>query len=386
MKIHRKLLMSIISLILVIVTFTASTYAWIYNTSQVQISGFNFNATGGLGFLISVDGNNYSSDLTTSQIKRAILLSYDSANYSFTDKGELISIGSSKPLEDEVINSLLSRIELRPMTSYNGYQFQGLGNTNIADYHSNCVEFTLYFKTTSNEVSDNTSYDIYLYGGEQYKNQDGIDISPSKMSSTVDKIKLNANMSTGELVNNDDMLDIKKIEHNQGDEIEVYSLNALRFSAGEIQTKQVPTEQDGEVSYYETQEDTTQIFEFYNDKDLGSYATDYKSDGTDEGNALAKLYDSTMNAGFTYYNNRKSNTSQITAISYGTKPETVRYEVGTVSSPDGYIGDKLTTVTTGLGSTKVTFRYWLEGWDADCFDGIASSISVNLAFISKQVK
>jgi hypothetical protein len=385
MKIHRKLLMSIITLVLVITTFTASTYAWIYNTNQVQISGFNFNANSGLGFLISVDDVHYSSDLTVSQIKRAILKSSNPSNYEFNDSGDLTIVGSDVALSDESINATLKNIELRPMTSYNGYQFEGLGNTVITDYHSNCIEFTLYFKTTSNAASDNASYDIYLYGGNSYTSADGKEINPSKMSSTIDTVKLNANMTTGSLVlGEDNSLALNSTVHNQGEEIKVYSVNALRFSAGQVNLKEVVNEETKETTYVETQEDTTQIFEFYNNEDLGSYATNYESDGTEEGNALAKLYDSKMNAGFTYYNNKKSNISQISAIDYDSKPETVRYLVGSEATPEGYIGKKLTTVTSGLGSTKVTFRYWLEGWDADCFDGIASSVSVNLAFVSKQ--
>ena len=33
-------------------------------------------------------------------------------------------------------------------------------------------------------------------------------------------------------------------------------------------------------------------------------------------------------------------------------------------------------------ATKLTFRIWLEGWDADCFDGIAGNINALLSFIA----
>jgi hypothetical protein len=42
------------------------------------------------------------------------------------------------------------------------------------------------------------------------------------------------------------------------------------------------------------------------------------------------------------------------------------------------------TVKSGTDITKVTFRFWLEGWDADCFDGLTKSINVNLTFTSKK--
>ena len=40
----------------------------------------------------------------------------------------------------------------------------------------------------------------------------------------------------------------------------------------------------------------------------------------------------------------------------------------------------IASVDSGSVSTKLTFRFWLEGWDADCFDGISQSIRVNLSF------
>ena len=43
----------------------------------------------------------------------------------------------------------------------------------------------------------------------------------------------------------------------------------------------------------------------------------------------------------------------------------------------------ITTLSTDAkSSTKLTFRIWLEGWDADCFDGIAGSIQSILSFVS----
>ena len=63
----------------------------------------------------------------------------------------------------------------------------------------------------------------------------------------------------------------------------------------------------------------------------------------------------------------------------------------TISAEDLKIDDNgnysknkvITTLSTdAVASTKLTFRIWLEGWDADCFDGIAGSIQSILSFVS----
>jgi hypothetical protein len=68
-------------------------------------------------------------------------------------------------------------------------------------------------------------------------------------------------------------------------------------------------------------------------------------------------------------------------IDYEEMPTTIRYQVG---SNDEFT-TPITTVKSGLGTNKVTFRIWLEGWDSDCFDGLIESISVKLTFKSKQI-
>ena len=43
----------------------------------------------------------------------------------------------------------------------------------------------------------------------------------------------------------------------------------------------------------------------------------------------------------------------------------------------------ITTLSSDASNpTLLTFRIWLEGWDADCFDGISGNIQSLLSFVA----
>ena len=127
----------------------------------------------------------------------------------------------------------------------------------------------------------------------------------------------------------------------------------------------------------ESKEQAT-IYEITNEFDLGSYATNYSSKNDLVSDELTKkendkLYNSAYNAMYTYYNNLRPY-SNLKPMNYEEKPTTVR------NLTDEHI---ITNVKSGGEAKKVTFRFWLEGWDADCFDGLTKSINVRLLFNSK---
>ena len=74
--IRRKIVISIVTIVMLITVFTTSTYAWLVTTKQVSVNNFQFNAHGGEGFLVSVDGENFHNDLTTEQMMMAIVKGY----------------------------------------------------------------------------------------------------------------------------------------------------------------------------------------------------------------------------------------------------------------------------------------------------------------------
>ena len=359
MKIARKLVLSIFSLMVVIVCFTTTTYAWFKNYASVKVESFEFKATSGIGFLVSIDNENYSNDLNKDQLLTAALLAQDEAEatklYTYNAKEQKLYYKATglEITSDEKIE-LFKKTKLIPRTSYNGINLTDMYNAEAVANDGSYVEFNVYFKATSEVAEDNKIYDIYL-NGEDKTLIDGRVVKKS----TIESIDATHNRLYADLKTfNRNSAMLEEVVYHSGDTIDVYSSNAIRMS---IQDTTLETPKAA-------------IYELTNSYDLGSYATDYN--GADV--ALSKLYDSRYNAGFTYYNNlRRYN--QISAIAYNTKPSTYR-DITDVTKLE-----KVTRVKSGEEGKKVTFRIWLEGWDADCFDGIAKNINVALSFTSVKV-
>ncbi len=463
MKVVRKLLIGVLTIALTIAALTTSTYAWFKINSNATVSGFNFTATSGEGFLVSVDDTNYANDITSTQIKQAILRGYDRDRFVI-DGDTLYEIsGTSKTaLSSTEIDTYLNRyIELYPATSTNGVDFYTITGSKISSTKGMIVEFDVYFKATSS-TADGTRNNIYLLGENMTRDLDSRAISKTTIKSTdVNNITLLADMTT---INGD-------LHAASGgtaaDTVTVYTSNALRFSVsddldtskssntaylkaginddGNVITLSGPTESsainltfDATGTIIESATDTLNadnvciidsdglgmmiinpttgtriildnisvassiatitdmtvtrdaIYELSDDRDydLGSYATDYKSSeyiASSTLTALDKLYNADVNAMYTYYNNRRPY-DKLTdrLLSYSNKPVTIRDLVTSTDIDSGSKPHYIASVDAGSSSIKLTFRFWLEGWDADCFDGISKSIKVNLSFTSER--
>lgn len=362
MKIFRKLILSVLSLVAVVICFAATTYAWFDVNSEANVTGFDFTAISGEGFLVSVDGVNYSNDLTTKQMQMAMIQGYNPTRYTIENNNLYQTFGDNKVIvSDDEINEIVNKnLLLYPVTSKDGINFNNLLGTPIYSTSGKYIEFSIYFKAASAVAEDNYEYDIYLCGDDITLTSGAIQQKTIVESVAVDTIALLTNMTlydgtpSGKIIG-------PELSQNY---INVYTSNALRFSIND-----------------KSQEDKVLLYELTNEYDLGSYATNYnkETDASDLTNAqkeeLNKLYNSNYNAMFTYYNNLRPY-SQLTAMNYENKPKTIR------TLKDDVI---ITSVKSGSDPKLLTFRFWLEGWDADCFDGLAKSIIVKLLFNSKRV-
>lgn len=341
---HRKIFMGVMSLLLLLATFSTSTYAWFKINSSASVEGFDFQVHGGQGFKISIDGTNYYRDLSLDQILNAIVVGYNSDRYTIIDE-KVCSISTGEQISDETIKSIINdEILLLPLTSKNGIQLTDLYDSPSNARNGRYMQFSIYFKATSDIAEDGKTFDIYLQGQEETL-EDGTVVQPTSIKSQTTQISLAANMVSS------------KGTHSAGDLITVKSANALRMSI-----------QDTSL-----ESPTATIYELPDSDDLGSYATDYN--GGDE--AFDALYNADKNAMFTYYNNLRPY-AQITKMKFKDRPAAIR-NLGSEDLP------KITSVQSGADAKLVTFRFWLEGWDADCFDGLDKSINVKLSFTSKQV-
>ena len=405
MKLVRKLIVGISTIGLLLMTFISSTYAWFKINSRASVDNFKFEVVGGQGFLVSIDNVKYSNDLTKDQLYKAMLLCYGSGEYKISDDGEekLYQVTYDQAgqeqlneLSQEQINTLVAaKIKLLPTTSSDGRYLTDLYNSQSHVSAGRFVEFNVYFKAQSKKAEDVT-YEIYL-NGEEGVTDDGAVVEPTSVTSARTDVTLSADMNA--VIPKDDGKYITSLKRNnvsgQKDHIDVYSSNALRISISESSLKEFPVVDDQnqpvldeegnpkvDKRYEYTNAESTKIYELNDtinkNTDLGSYATNLGKDDTinpglieDENYAL---YCSQINAMYTYYNNLKPD-AKITHIEYSTKPTTIRDLSGK---------DIITTVSTGDDAKLLTFRIWLEGWDADCFDGLSKKVDIRLAFASKR--
>lgn len=351
-KIVRKIFLAVISLILAVVTFTGVTYAWLSINSDAWVEGMQIEATAGKGFMVSVDGSNYQNSLTTDDIMKAIVSKYRKA-YTLKSDGTLTD-EMGVALSKEEIKKVFKQIELEPCTSYNTKKLEltNIYGTKIDVSKGQYIEFDIYFKSTGELTKD---LNIYVNGLDKVMHQDSTDVNvnPTRIRSNIDEIKLEGplttyNLETGEIV-----------QKQRDDKLNVKSSNATRLGI---------INQQNEIS----------ILELTDEYNLGSYATNIEELVDKEGVNIVydALYDANKNAMFTYSSQM---VEHLQPLDYTKIPRTIKSLVNS----QGVNTVRICSLTKEDSTQKATFKLWLEGWDADCIDGLKQSISVQLSFVQQ---
>jgi len=491
MKFLRKTVIGISAIAFTALTLGTATYAWFPINSQAKIDTTELSVTGGLGFMVSVDGVNYKNELSRDDITNALLASYRPSAYvigydSGTGESVLcqpktvevldengVATGETKVVADldnriseaDKANALKG-IELMPLTSRDGINFDDLYNSSASVTSGRFMEFSVYFKTSSstgkyeksnkfysdksyyeqvivdgketyvykeNVTTENykdyyifngSKYDIYLNGETQYSDakpgQDPIEISPTKFRSVKTKVDLSADMNATIYDVDTGLRTVTQLKKSSHDSIDVYSSNAIRLSITDT-TAYKSSPGDYTANIYELNDSK------YGKSNLGSYATTYsettvdayvaeftaaklaedpefdfesykadltakygeeycKNIGLVYSSDLAKDYYYENNAMYTYYTNLKQTatlTNKLKAYNYF--PTTIKDLTSKDANGDYIYNKKITTLSSGEDGKLITFRIWLEGWDADCFDGLKDSITASLSFSSKRI-
>lgn len=429
MKHLRKLILGLSTAAMTGVCLVSTTYAWFQINSTAIVSGFDFNVTGGLGFQISVDGSHYYHNLSSSQMRMAMVHGYNS-NYKFSSDGTHLEYAGQE-VSDATINKIIAEnILLYPVTSADGRVIQNLSGSTVSAKDGRYVQLNLYFKAVSDKTNEPQKYGIYLTGDKVISTgvNEGQLVTGDTTESTVegsyiksrevDHIELLDDMT---LVTKDNL--VKNLSQDNLDYVDVYTSNAMRFSmtsssyiipsdseetttttseltttTEDLTTTTVVEPEEDEVTdiektliYELTQEGTEVIGNTEVEvTDLGSFATNYMIDkefaAGDEVTALEKAYCCNVNAMYTYYNNIKKN-AKLTEKLIDYNEDDVRLNTLKYSDITNNNGQKhmITTVESGGTAKQVTCRFWLEGWDADCFDGLSKSIDVHLLFNSAKL-
>ena len=395
MKVRRKLILSILGLGVSAITLTGTTFAWFRMSSQAYVSKLDYTVVSGKGFQIAVDGSNtafYSDFLDTYHMEMAIVNGLDPDRYVFRDNNLYLQtineetnekIIDNNPLTQKELESIIEKgISLDLTTSLDGENINNRNDELIDPRSGKYVEFNLYFKTRSKKGGDQQHYKIYLTDDDTYTNEDSgqtFKMNPTKFKSEVQTVKLYNKVELWDLETN------SKKTLKAGDTLDIDIANAIRLSiqdTGKIDVSdEAVDENNPKLSNLEVVDDVdgikdeATIYELTNDLDLGSYATDY--DGSDE--LLRQKYDYQYNPMYTYYK----------SLGASREFEPLKYsEISKLYEENKIINDlskkiTFTEVESGLTGRKVTFRIWLEGFDADYFTGVSyslSNISCNLAF------
>ncbi len=449
----KKLIMLSVSTLMAASSLATSTYAWFKLNSTATVENFNFEVVSGLGFEVSIDGVHYYTSLDLTQMKKAMVASYDPSMYQIrgvdeegNDKADVLYKYNGSQFKElpesnaeAEMQAVLNKIKLLPATTLNGRDVADLYNGIYSTTSGRFLEFGVYFKATSDNPNDNLKYDIYMNGYDGLEDR-GDQMVDTIFTSKTTNVPLSASM-TAVRYSADGSKYVEELTSAGGGRIIVYSSNAARISTTEsiytyhpekyyettdqeIDTTKTYYTKDGlnyniyegiefieDVIYYEYQpeyysydvnENSSLIYEINDTEnlntDLGSYATNYSEyNPTDQESNNYYLYNCDVNAMYTYYNHlRTDGNLQGKALDYNGLPKNIiralptrkSSDINKASSPSEANDSTyypITTVESGADAKLITFRVWLEGWDADCFDGLSNSIDLRLAFSSKRV-
>jgi hypothetical protein len=234
-------------------------------------------------------------------------------------------------------------------------------------------------------------YEIYLNGEEQTSDalfnngtliQEATHISPTRFTSDSKTGHVGADMT---IVRNGEVVTLHGPSDTQteGDEFTVFGGNALRMSITDENAKTASKGATGTLIY--------ELNDAVNGaSNLGSYASTYSEEHakTDPDYSFEQdcLYGTRYSASYTYYTNLKQSDSlKNRLIAYSDLPTTIKDLTSKDDDGNFTYNKRITTLSSGEDGKLITFRIWLEGWDADCFDGLGGTIQSQLSFSSKRI-
>lgn len=345
----RKLIITAVTAIILVFVVTISLVGYI-NNRFADVGNISITAKTDSTALMSADGINWSEDLTKAQIEKAIVAKY--RNFTFNDDGNFVDKdGNEVDSSKDAISEYIKKIKFAAVTTLNGrdfYKEDNIGNkVNLSTQHGRYVSFDLYFKSQRD-------YEFNLYFNTKEFQTNDLSETVKIESKAID---LNSGNFDGKF-NMFDSLTGEVIEWNNQSDILVKPSDAMRFST---------TVNNGEG-------DITKIYE--PNIGLGSYATKLDSETYGSLKNIAARFDQNKNAAYTFVT--KQGTSYQVS-DYNDMPKT-HQGFETIDSLT------ITNFTQRDEVKKVTFTFWLEGWDADCFEPIMGQpVSVTLAFTGTDV-
>ena len=341
---RRKIIILSLSIILLLGTAVTATYAVYIQGLSASVSNLEMSMSKDNYSLVSIDGENFSDNLTENDIYKAVVAK--TKGYRIGSDGKFYNGINLVETSDSFVNDELKKISFSPITSSDGISFQRVSysgiNQSVDIASGSYVSFDLYFKSNIDEAFElcfNTEANNY-------------DLSSQVMNITSDEVELNSNHAFS-LKSGFEAYDADGNTEYFKKNVSGYKIrpsDAMRFST--------------------IVESTSKIYE--PSLGIGSYATSLNSDLYDSPyKSIAAGFDSKKNASYTYSINQGAS---FNPISYDNCP--LSYQ-----NFDTLDALKIVSFSQKNEIKKVTFNFWLEGWDADCFEGIqGANIKISLSF------
>lgn len=338
----KKIILSLIAIVLTIITLGTTTYAWFTVATAVQVEGFNLNIKSfeglDIALLVSPNKEVYGEGYTGSEVElldpdKSFMLWKNTITKSDVIDAYNYNAGSTPRNFDDV--------SLDALTSTNGTQFYKAtktGKVNTNPVNSGWFELTIYFRTSN-------STNLYL------KN--------SVLESTAVTTKVNG---TDVTVKPSDALRIS---------VETFgaSTNGFKIAANSLVMYEPYAEEQSAASLSIAQDITNNVaLQYFHNKmkNNSEYQSDwnYNPDETYDESKPEKDHAIRMTDAYTYE----------------------QYEFGG-DKEFSNVSDNNNRVSEGYYYAKSVIRFWIEGWDKDAFDIILNKeITINLQFTTSTVE
>ena len=357
-KAMRKIYMSILASMLVLVTSVVTTYAWANLSQYTSTERFEIgleNEYSDYAILISLDGVNFSETLNPTDIKREILKNMNI--HSEIDN-----------LQDASIESIFADLGMHPVSTKREGNVLG-SFFNLDDITPN---FKYDFNASENEVTNQAhfEFDLYLtfdYVGDGTVNDTITNMCHSIYLSNIEEM-ITSNVRSVALSHEfefENYFDGEKFEFD----VKVNAASATRLALSKYEVVD-----RGNVSAYDGVLPT----------DLTIYQGGTATPTVDENGvySFGGLMPEKDNLAFMQYNKLYNNAISVDLLNefINNRGEEVAFGDATdrwvVSGNDGLTINKM---------IKFKVQVWIEGFDADCFHVIGDMpISLNLTFSSSK--
>ena len=335
---RRKLILSIIAALVIVMCLTSTTFAWFAKNRDAYVENFELEIEDYDGIWISVDGKRYGQSITSAELKQAVIAKKDGVDYH------------DESLTTEYVNSEFAKLRFSDVTTTDLVNFKTVNPESQTDgfynfkpaskYHY--VQFDLYFAIEP-YGSGTAEYDL------AFVNKNVVDVVESDLPSiTSGEVKSKSITSFDVL----DLTNGSTIQYSYGNELKFDPANAMR------------------ISLVNKEQEMVNVFE--PNMGISSYAL---KDGEGIFNPKANLAYQYLNAYAKY-----------TLPALEAKDDDIYdYKTTHKSFDDNVVLGTFKNTNGEYNTVKLEMSIWLEGYDGDYIAGASlKPIRCYLSFYKKE--